>query len=134
MKNRLALIILIILLIILGFLSFIFFKNLNEKSNRDFNKVLTTMGEEIYSDYYYKIVSIGKTKQELEEYLKKFEKIGLKFNLTELEKYNEIFYNNIQDFSKKNSECSKDEVEVIIYPKAPYENKDIDVKINMNCN
>lgn len=133
-----ALILLIVVLIILGFLSVNFFKNLkddNSKTLKDEDMVttLTLMGEQLYSEYYYKEESRGKSSEEMVEYLKKYETVGLKFDLTQLEKYNDDYKKTIKKFIKENNNCKKDETMVIIYPKSPYTNKDFISEISLNC-
>ena len=97
--RNVALVFLILFIIMLGLLSVIFFKNLGKETTgieNDDNDVtkLTLMGEQLYSEYYYKIISEGKTEEEIVEYLKKYETIGLKIDLVELEKYNDEYITN----------------------------------------
>ena len=131
-KRNILLVILIGLVVLLGFFSIIFFKNI--KTEKDYVSEFTTMGEDFYSNYYYKIISVDKTEKEVQEYLALFNKIGLKVDLNELEKYKEEYKDTIESFSKKYNDCDKSETMVIIYPKSPYSSTDFDINIKMECN
>ena len=139
MKNKgttIATILLIIFISILGFLSFIFFRNMKhpEYVNKDkFSDELKTMGETIYKDYYYEITKVDKTDEQLKDFLHKFDTIGLQFNLVELSKYSEENKEKIDMFISTNSNCSKEETKVLIYPKAPYGKTDFTSEIMIEC-
>ena len=134
-RNTVAFVLLIIFLMILGFLSFIFFYNLKTKTinEEDFVQSLTTTGEEIYSEYYYKYISANKTNEEISDYLKKYETIGLKFDLNEIEKYSDESKTLVERFIKGNRDCKKDETMIVIYPKSPYTKTDFTSEIKMDC-
>ena len=132
--RNIAIVLLIIFIIILGFLSYVFIKNLRERNEKDFVAEFTRMGNEIYSDYYYKIVSVGKSEEQLNEFLEKFSTKGLKFDLVQLEKYSDEYKDIIEDFTKAHKDCKKEETMVIIYPKSPYSSIDFTSEIQMNCN
>ncbi len=132
-KKTLLFILLIFLLIILGLLSYVFFNNLRRVQKDNYLSEFTTMTEELYSKYYYKVVSVGKTEEQLSEYLKKFEVIGLKFDLEALENYSDEYKEKVSDFIKKYDTCKKEDVYVTIKPKSPYGSKDFESEIMMEC-
>lgn len=135
--RNIALILLIFFVIILGILSIIFFNNATDPSGiateEDPITKLTLMGEQLYSEYYYKIISEDKTEEEMKEYLKKYEEIGLKIDLNEMAKYNDEYNQYIESFVATHKKCKKEETMVIIYPKDPYTNKDFDSELSMQC-
>ena len=94
---------------------------------------LTNMGNEIYMSYYYPSVSSGKNLDETKEFLQKYETIGLKFNLTELEKYSEDFSNKIKNFKNGDKSCDKTNTMVIIYPTSPYGKNNYNVQVSLDC-
>lgn len=133
-KRNIALVLLIIVIILLGFFSVLYFKNLNKKSENDYISEFTKMGEEFYSNYYYRVISTDKTDEQVKEYLSKFNTLGLKIDLNELEKYNDEYKNVIENFTNDYKYCKKDETMIIIYPKEPYSNSDYELNIKMDCN
>lgn len=131
-KTKIAIIILIIVFIILGLLIFVTFKG-SSISEKEIVSKLTDMGEKIYTEYYYPELSKGKSEEEFAEFLKQFEKIGLKFNLTELEKYNEDFKKDISKFKSKEKTCNKENTMVIIYPESPYTSTSYSSEVKLDC-
>lgn len=132
-KTFIAMILLIIFLMVLGFLSFIFFYNLKNNSEEDYVSKFTTMGESLYTDYYYEVTKVGKTDQELKDFLSMFKDIGLQFNLVEMEKYSDENKELIEKFVKQNKDCKKEETMLIIYPKEPYSKTDFTSELRMDC-
>ena len=132
-KRTIAIVLLIILITIFGFLSSIFLKNLREKNERDLISEIHSMGNNLYSNYYYKIVSVDKTKEQLDEFLSKFEVMGLTFSLDELEKYSDDYKNTVNEYMKINKSCKKSQIMVVIHPKKPYRESDFESEIRDEC-
>lgn len=132
-KRITAWILLIIVLVILGFLSIVFFKNLKNQNEDDFVSDLNEMGSEVYAIYYYDEIAKEKTADELKTYLKKFEEIGLKFDLVQLSNYSDDYAKKIDNFIRVHKDCSKEDTMVIIYPKEPYSSTDFTTEIQMEC-
>ena len=132
-KRITAWILLIIVLVILGFLSIVFFKNLKNQNEDDFVSDLNEMGSEVYAIYYYDEIAKEKTDDELKAYLKKFEEIGLKFDLVQLSNYSDDYAKKIDNFIRVHKDCSKEDTMVIIYPKEPYSSTDFTTEIQMEC-
>ena len=132
-----AVILLIISLMLFGFLSYIFFYNLKNPnasiSTKEFSDKLTKMGETIYKDYYYEITKVDKTDEELKDYLKMFNTLGLSFNLVELSKYSDENKEVIDSFLNNYKNCSRENTKVIIYPKDPYSKVDYTVETKIDC-
>ena len=136
MKKKIVIILLIVSIIILGFLSFIFIKNL--RTEKDYVSEITKIGSEAYSEYYYKIMKVDKSDNDLVAYLKKYEISGLKFDLESLKGYainteKTEYYNLINEFLEKYKKCNENKSMVIIYPKEPYKNTDFKSEIKFNC-
>lgn len=132
--NLIAMVLLVLFLMILGFLSFIFFYNMKHNiKEEDYVSKLTTMGESLYTDYYYEIIKVDKSEEELKEFLGNFKEIGLQFNLVEMEKYSDENKELIEKFIKQNKECKKEETMVVIYPKEPYSKTDFKSELRMDC-
>lgn len=134
MKKKIVMILLIIFVLILGFLSFIFIKNLK----KNYVSELTKIGEEAYSEYYYKIISIDKTEEDIVAYLKKYQESGLSFDLEALKGFainqekNE-YLELINEFLEKNTKCDENRSMVIIKPKEPFKSTDFTSEIKLNC-
>ena len=126
-------ILLLILLIVVGLLIWFFTKDLRRSKEEKIVNDLTNMGNEIYMSYYYPSVSSAKNLDETKEFLKKYETIGLKFNLTELEKYSEDFSNKIKNFKNGDKSCDKTNTMVIIYPTSPYGKNNYNVQVSLDC-
>lgn len=131
-KKIVVIILITIILTILGLLITLVIKGIPMTEENIVNK-LTSMGEEIYINYYYPELSKDKTEEEVTNYLKQFDKIGLKFNLTELEKYNETFKKNISEFKSRDKSCNKNNSMVIIYPQSPYLSTSFNIEIKLDC-
>ena len=132
-KKILFVILLLILLIVVGLLIWFFTKDLRLSKEEKIVNDLTNMGNEIYMSYYYQSVSSGKNLDETKEFLQKYETIGLKFNLTELEKYSEDFSNKIKNFKNGDKSCDKTNTMVIIYPTSPYGKNNYNVQVSLDC-
>ncbi|MBO5182850.1 MAG: hypothetical protein J6B64_00390 [Bacilli bacterium] len=132
-KNRIIIIMLILVLLILGFVIASFIKSTLGYGEERIVKELTSMGEEIYNDYYYPSISSEKSEEDISNFLKAYERIGLKFNLNELEKYNSNFKEKISKFKNNNKQCNKDDTMVVIYPKSPYGKTDYTLEIKLEC-
>lgn len=133
-KKILLIIILLILLVIIGFLIFFFTNDLRLSDEEKIVNDLTSMGEEIYMSYYYPYISSGKNLDEIKEFLQKYETIGLKFNLTELEKFSEDFSNKIKRINNAGKTCDKTNTMVIVYPTSPYGKNNYNIQISLDCN
>lgn len=95
---------------------------------------LNELGTSFYEEFYYE--QIGSSAKEREEFLAKFEKIGIKINLENLIRFNteaaeelkETFVNN-----KTNETCDYNNSKVVIYPAAPYGKEDYTIETIVEC-
>ena len=142
-KNKLTFMVVLLLtlfIMILGFLIFIYFYNMKfassytKENEKDFIPKVSKMGIDLYSNYYYKSVSKDyNTKEEFYDFLKKFEDIGLKFDLEQIYEYKEENKKEIDDFLKYKTKCKKSDILMVIYPKSPYSEKDFNSEVIMDC-
>lgn len=95
---------------------------------------IETMGAEFYENLYYKQVeTLG---DEKEDFLKKFEKIGIKVDLGNLSRYKgEDSEEILKEFVNKKTDtaCDKNKTQAIIYPQAPYDKKSYKIEVNLDC-
>ena len=94
---------------------------------------LRKMSSSFYEDYYYDDVSKGKSDEELKEFLKKYENVGLKVNLKNLLDYNEEYDDVIARFKLNGKECDKEYTKAVIYPKEPYKKSDYKIETIIDC-
>lgn len=136
-KKYIVIIIIIFLLAILGFLIAV---SVNKKEEeKDYFNDFKMIGGEVYSIYYYDIISMNKSQEELNDYLQRFEKKGLSFSLVDLENYSlrynkKDYINLINEFVNNNRECTKETTMVVIYPNSPFRNQDFTSEIKTQCN
>lgn len=131
-KKIILIILLSIVVIILGLLIFIFIKN-NSVTEEQFVTKLNSIGSEIYSTYYYPNVTVGMSEEEIKTTLSKYETLGLKFSLDEVEKIDDEYKKVIDNFINKNKQCSKEESMIIIYPQSPYTSDSFKIEVKIPC-
>lgn len=130
-KKTIGIIIGCIVIIALIVLAIFAFKNFN-KVNLD--KSLINMGKDFYENFYYN--QIGKDDAEKKEFLQKYESIGIKVSLDNLERYDSG--KNKEEVAKfKNEktgkECDKTNTMVVIYPQDPYEKTSYRIESILSC-
>ena len=130
-KKTIGIIIGCIVIVILIVLAIFAFKNFT-KVNLD--KSLINMGKDFYENFYYN--QIGKDDAEKKEFLQKYESIGIKVSLDNLERYDSG--KNKEEVAKfKNEktgkECDKTNTMVVIYPQDPYEKTSYRIESILSC-
>lgn len=132
-KKVYILIFVIILILIIAF----FIININKKEISEeerLSNLLIKMSSEFYENFYYD--QIGSTEEERINFVKKYETIGIKFNLDNLSRYNSDENNElIKEFinSNTNLECNRVNTKAIIYPVESYSKKSYNIKIELDC-
>ena len=132
-KKVCILIFVIILILVIAF----FIININKKEISEeerLSNLLIKMSSEFYENFYYD--QIGSTEEERINFVKKYETIGIKFNLDNLSRYNSDENNElIKEFinSNTNLECNRVNTKAIIYPVEPYSKKSYNIKIELDC-
>ena len=138
MSRKKLLVEIIIIVLFLSVVGYLIGLSYYEKpaTEKELNNYLEKMGKDFYTTFYYKEVTNKKTKKEYQEYLKKFETIGIKVSLRNLSMYNngenDTMIKRFKNESKE--ECDKDNTKVIIYPKYPYEKNNYEIKTVLKCN
>ena len=124
-----AIFLLIIFILALGYLVYNYFYGgtVEQKIERKLNK----MTKSFYEDYYYDLLVDSKgSKEEAINYLKQYEKIGLKISYDSLKVYYDqkgyMNYTILKD-------CDENETKVLIYPKNPYGKKDYKTSFKLSC-
>jgi len=105
-----------------------------QSQEEELKKKLETMGAEFYEELYYK--QVGTLGDEKEEFLKGFEKIGIKVDLGNLSRFKgEDSEEILKEFVNKKTDkaCDKTKTQAIIYPQAPYDKKSYKIEVNLDC-
>ena len=124
--------IVVIVIVALAFVlcGMLFFKKSNEV---ELTSNMEKLGKSFYEDYYYP--SQKKSQKDVKKFLAKFEKNGIKINLTNLEKISSLDKKLVDSMvnSKTNKKCDFDKSYVSIYPEKPYEKTNYKLKVNIEC-
>lgn len=132
-KDKKVIRIIVGIVVVIGLICLFVFAFQNFKKV-DLNKSLMNMGKDFYENFYYN--QIGKDTNEKKEFLKKYESIGIKVSLDNLERYDSG--KNKEEVAKfKNSktgkECDKINTMVVIYPQDPYEKTSYHIESILSC-
>lgn len=104
----------------------------NAKNN--LKDTLISMGRDFYENYYYD--KTGKNADERKEFLKKFEKQGIKIDLDNLGRYNSnTNKEKLKEFVNPTTEesCNYQNTKAIIYPKGNFGKTDYDIEVILDC-
>lgn len=105
---------------------------IKEKQKVNLKQSLNDMAVDYYENFYYKqFENLSNKNQRLEKYTN----IGIKITLKNLEEYSDKNKKKITNFvnSETKNPCNKYNTMAIIYPKVPYEKKDYEVEIVLEC-
>ena len=122
----------IVVLIIIIILVLVF--NSKNSQEKQLTSMLKNMGIDFYENFYYE--QVGTNDTERQDFLKKYETIGIKVNLDNLSRYNSDSNKKIVEKfvnSKTNEECDKNNTRVIIYPKSPYKKDSYNISVELVC-
>ena len=136
MKNKKMIIIVAAALVVVVAVVLIFVKPFGGKSSdnqEELTKSLEKLGKSFYEDYYYP--SQEKSQTDVKEFVKRFEKNGIKINLTNLSKISSIDTSVLETMtnSKTKEKCNYENTSITIIPKSPYGKSDYDIKVNLDC-
>lgn len=104
----------------------------NAKNNLE--DTLISMGRDFYENYYYD--KTGKNDDERKDFLKKFEKQGIKINLDNLGRYDSSTNKEkLKEFVNPTTEesCNYQNTKAIIYPKGNFGKTDYDIEVILDC-
>lgn len=120
--GTISFIVIIVLIIILGFRT-------NEKK---LNGLLEQMGIDFYENHYYN--QSDKTETGRIDFVQKFKDKGIKINLDGLRQYpgNEEIVEKFVN-SKTKEKCNTENTRVIVYPEAPFGEKDYRIVVELDC-
>ena len=118
-----AVVVIVVCLIIFG----------NKSNEKELNSNMEKLGVFFYEDYYYP--SQKKSQKDVKKYLAKFEKSGIKINLTNLSKISKVDQKLIDSMvnSKTDKKCDFDKSYVIIYPEKPFEKNNYKLDVDLVC-
>ena len=118
----------VVIAIVVGLILF-----LNKSNEKQLNANLTKLGKQFYENFYYP--SQEKSQDDVKEFVKKFEKTGIKVNLENIAKVSKVDQDLVKSMvnSKTKKECDKTESYVIIYPEKPYGKTNYKIEVNLEC-
>lgn len=133
-KKRMIIIISFVVLVILIAIVALLLVNRGDSQEKVFTSRMEELGKDFYENFYYK--QVGTTDEEKATFLQKYESIGIKVNLDNLARYNTTESSKIlEEFinSKTKTECNKNNTQVIIYPKSPYNQTSYEMEVKLDC-
>jgi len=94
---------------------------------------LEKLGKSFYEDYYYP--SQAKSQKDVKDFVKRFEKTGIKVNLENISKFSKIDKKLVDSMvnSKTKKKCDGEKSVVTIFPKKPYGKTDYKIEVNLEC-
>lgn len=92
---------------------------------------LKEMGKDFYENFYYDLV----VKDHGTDQISKFNTVGIKVDLSNLERYKSDNKEKVEKFvnPKTNQSCNKDETKVVIYPEDPYGKTNYRLETILSC-
>lgn len=118
----------IVIAIVVGLILF-----LGGSNEKKLNANLTKLGRQFYEEFYYP--SQEKSQSDVKEFVKKFEKTGIKINLENIAKISKVDKALVDSMvNKKTKEkCDAKNTTVTIYPEKPYGKSDYKIEVNLEC-
>ena len=94
---------------------------------------LEKLGKSFYEDYYYP--SQEKSQKDVKEFVKRFEKTGVKVNLENISKISKIDKELIDSMvnNKTKEKCDGEKSVVTFYPVKPYGKTDYRIEVKLEC-
>lgn len=118
----------VVIAIVVGLILF-----LGGSNEKKLNANLTKLGRQFYEEFYYP--SQEKSQSDVKEFVKKFEKTGIKINLENIAKISKVDKALVDSMvNKKTKEkCDAKNTTVTIYPEKPYGKSDYKIEVNLEC-
>jgi hypothetical protein len=106
---------------------------LGGSNEKKLNANLTKLGRQFYEEFYYP--SQEKSQSDVKEFVKKFEKTGIKINLENIAKISKVDKALVDSMvNKKTKEkCDAKNTTVTIYPEKPYGKSNYKIEVNLEC-
>lgn len=94
---------------------------------------LEKLGKSFYEDFYYP--SQSKSQKDVKEFVKRFEKTGIKVNLANISKISKVDKKLVEGMVNKKTKkkCDTEKSVVTIFPKKPYGKTDYKIEVNLDC-
>ena len=124
------------ILLIVGIILLIVNLTSSSTSENGLKKKLEKEGKKFYEEFYFNNEYLKPLSEEdIKNFLKEYEEIGLKITLYTLSTYNKSDNSFLNQFinSKTKKPCDANETKVIIYPKKPYDNKSYRIETELSC-
>ena len=118
----------VVIAIVVGLILF-----LGGSNEKKLNANLTKLGKQFYEEFYYP--SQEKSQSDVKEFVKKFEKTGIKINLENIAKISKVDKALVDSMvNKKTKEkCDAKNTTVTIYPEKPYGKSNYKMEVNLEC-
>ena len=106
---------------------------LGGSNEKKLNANLTKLGRQFYEEFYYP--SQEKSQSDVKEFVKKFEKTGIKINLENIARISKVDKALVDSMvNKKTKEkCDAKNTIVTIYPEKPYGKSNYKIEVNLEC-
>lgn len=118
-----------LILICIGVIISIFVINSTE---RKAERAYKEMGKKFYQDFYYELVTVGKTQEEINEFFDKRKEQGIKISIEDISKVNEL---DVKEQMNLLSSLSKDydlgNSKVTIFPTGSYQKAEYRIEVNL---
>ena len=94
---------------------------------------LEKLGKSFYEDFYYP--SQAKSQKDVKDFVKRFEKTGIKVNLANISKFSKVDKKLVDSMINKKTKkkCDTEKSVVTIYPKKPYGKTDYKIEVTLDC-
>ena len=118
----------VVIAIVVGLILF-----LGGSNEKKLNANLTKLGRQFYEEFYYP--SQEKSQSDVKEFVKKFEKTGIKINLENIARISKVDKALVDSMvNKKTKEkCDAKNTIVTIYPEKPYGKSNYKIEVNLEC-
>lgn len=109
------------------------FSGKSDNNEKELIATLEKIGKTFYEEYYYP--SQEKSQTDVKKFVERFEKNGIKINLTNLSKISIIEKELIESLvnKKTNEKCDYEKTTVTIIPKSPYNKDSYELKVTLDC-
>lgn len=104
----------------------------NESAQEKYERYLKEMGKDFWENYFYDTIK----EEDRNDFLSKYQSIGIKANLDALGRYNaEANRDKIAEFINPDTKeaCNTEGTKVIIYPKGNFGKTDYDLEVEIDC-
>ena len=113
---------------------FVFKGDSEKKKEAEQTTYVAGAGREFYTELFYKQLAEGRSKEELKNFLKKYEETGINTSLDNLSRTaGKENKKKVEKLLSNEHKCDKEKTKVFIYPKAPYGKDDYTIEVKLAC-